>query len=261
MDELTVIASLVIVAVVFFFVFKAIDESARLEPAPAITFQCVDGRTVTALSQCPSALDYALPGGAPPAATTLAAGGSETSSSVKPATTSTSIPTVACLSRDDCPETLKTNAYCRDGVFKMQETVFRCVKAGSPEAECKGRVEEKTLHSRAATSCKAGDTYPLSCFDGLRDSPERGVDCGGGCVACNETLDSECASDFDCGDSGFVGAAYCWKGDVYKTWRDWECTSPGTPDADCVEQESKRYQNSCAGPSYCENGACTVATF
>ncbi|MFH1256802.1 MAG: hypothetical protein V1494_05940 [Candidatus Diapherotrites archaeon] len=65
-----------------------------------------------------------------------------------------------------------------------------------------------------------------------------------------------CINKLDCGTDGLVGSTYCNGNNVYRNYRTFACSSPGTSNATCSYSDSPQLIQQCANG--CSNGECLV---
>ncbi len=63
-----------------------------------------------------------------------------------------------------------------------------------------------------------------------------------------------CASDVDCGFTGFTGNEFCSANDVFKNFQNATCTNPGTLLSFCADSIEQKLINQC--PFACSSGTC-----
>lgn len=92
-----------------------------------------------------------------------------------------------------------------------------------------------------------------TCLDGLLNQDEFDVDCGGVCPRC----DSACFNDTDCGRFHYDTATYCGKdGHVYRDFITYKCERPGTISASCIVIRSHEFKEYCNPFTICWRGRC-----
>ncbi|MDP6584265.1 MAG: hypothetical protein QF535_06390, partial [Anaerolineales bacterium] len=110
-----------------------------------------------------------------------------------------------CINKFDCDsfrcDTDKTclSASCVDGIKNQDETDIDC-----GGATCNACIDGKFCadgsgnHNTYCESqvCKGQICQSPTCFDGVHNGPETGVDCGSGCKKCS--VDTVCNTDGDC---------------------------------------------------------------
>lgn len=98
-----------------------------------------------------------------------------------------------------CNDSQCTDATCSDGVQNGGETGvdcgdFACSTACADGVRCVG-----TEDCSATSSCISGYCTPDTCFNGIEDGGETGVDCGGFCPAtCSDTGPGPVCGDDEC---------------------------------------------------------------
>ncbi|MFH0860394.1 MAG: hypothetical protein V1921_04280 [Candidatus Altiarchaeota archaeon] len=114
--------------------------------------------------------------------------------------------------------------------------------------------------------------HELTCFDERRNQDETGVDCGGPCKPCPncsdlrrnqdelgvdcgsqcEPCDSECFSDSDCGVEHYASPV-CSEDQtqVLRHLVNYQCLSPGYPNATCVLLKEPEVVDTCTSAETC----------
>jgi len=122
------------------------------------------------------------------------------------------------------------NPFCYDGdVYKTYRS-YVCNNPGTPNSSCSTDNENRLL-----TNCTSNQTCS-----------------GGSCI----DLEIACSSNAECGTNGYIGNPFCRDGDVYKTFRTYICTNPGTPSSSCSNTTEDRLQTNCSSSQTCSNGQC-----
>jgi len=143
--------------------------------------------------------------------------------------------TIACSSSSDCGTSgYIGDAFCSGGdVYKTYKT-YTCSNPGTSASACSSSTQDKLL-----TDCSSNQTCS-----------------GGACV--NQTI--ACSSDAQCGTSGYIGDAFCSGGDVYKAYRTYACSNPGTASSYCSSSTQDKLLTDCSSNQICSGGACVNQT-
>jgi hypothetical protein len=106
-----------------------------------------------------------------------------------------------------CQENTCATTTCQDGVKNFNETDTDC--GGSACSPCVAGSACKSGSDCISGNCKAdtGKCVPPTCTDGIHNSPEAGIDCGGGCDALCKDGDT-CRKDANC-ESGICHLGKC----------------------------------------------------
>ena len=115
-------------------------------------------------------------------------------------------PCVRCEVNGDCGNTSYVTGYqCMGSKILRQYVHSRCADPQSDAARCVMRQEVQDFASCGyGDSCVDGEDtcYPTSCYNGVNDTNERWIDCGGPCRPChcfNKKRDLLEESGVDCG--------------------------------------------------------------
>ena len=132
---------------------------------------------------------------------------------------------IACSSSSDCGTDgwVGTNT-CSNGDIWNNYKIWDCVNPGTAFAAC---VQNTNYQMRT------------DCADGFANG------------VCNFIF---CDDPEDCGTNSWIGTDYCNQGDVWNTYKTWNCHNPGTVNAYCSSAEPASKKTDCADG--CLNGAC-----
>ncbi len=108
---------------------------------------------------------------------------------------------------------------CSDGNIYRDYQTWECV-----DAECISSVESQLK-----------DICDDSCSDG-------------------KCISIACSSDLDCGTDNYRGSSFCKDGDVYRYYREYTCSDPGTSDSLCRYSDEGNFIIECKHG--CEQGIC-----
>lgn len=81
-----------------------------------------------------------------------------------------------------------------------------------------------------------------------------------GAVADDEEqiTNAKCNSDYDCGNTGFTGDAFCSSGSVYQTYTTYTCKNAGKSNAYCSVGTTYKSRDVCSASETCSNGSCVA---
>jgi len=70
----------------------------------------------------------------------------------------------------------------------------------------------------------------------------------------------KCSSDYDCGNTGFTGDAFCSSGSVYQTYTTYTCKNAGKSNSFCSVGTTYKARDNCSSSEVCSNGACVAVS-
>jgi hypothetical protein len=121
---------------------------------------------------------------------------------------------------------------------------------------CVECVSSTDCHAGEQARCDSGQHVCVSCSNGVEDSDELGVDCGGACPL--KCVLEGCAADLDCA-SGHCSGGQCRLANAAACTGNAQCES-----LHCVTQGATKTCQACNGSSACAtgqqcvNGACSA---
>ncbi|MBD3249179.1 hypothetical protein GF336_03980, partial [Candidatus Woesearchaeota archaeon] len=125
-----------------------------------------------------------------------------------------------CSLASDCGKSsFIGGAWCSDGNVYQDYQTWECFNP-----ECVSSVESKIKYI-----CED------SCSDG-------------------ECVSIACSSDSDCGTDNYHSSSFCKEDDVYREYREYSCSSPGTSDSRCSYEDKDKLITGCSED--CEQGLC-----
>ncbi len=65
-----------------------------------------------------------------------------------------------------------------------------------------------------------------------------------------------CSANSDCGTNGYVGSPFCQGNGVYKNYKTYTCSNPGTANSYCSNSTNAQLQQTCTSNQTCSNGSC-----
>lgn len=140
--------------------------------------------------------------------------------------------TITCASDSACGANGFTgNPFCGSGgdVYRNFRT-FTCHNSGTPASYCANSNEDRLVADCTNNqTCSAG-----SC----------------------QNQNIACSTSADCGANAYEGSPFCQGNSVYKNFRTYTCSNPGTANSSCSSSVNPQLQNTCASNQTCNNGSC-----
>jgi hypothetical protein len=139
--------------------------------------------------------------------------------------------TIACYTNADCGISAYTGSpFCQSGNVYQNYITYTCNNAGTASSSCShNTVAQKKNDCTANQVCQ-----------------------NGGCI--NQTI--ACSTNAQCGTNGFVSGPFCKNGDVYKTYKTFTCSNPGTASSSCSNSLNDQLITNCTANQTCANGTC-----
>jgi len=141
----------------------------------------------------------------------------------------------------------------------IRPTVTIESKASTSSVKPTTSLEQTTSLSTSSTTTTVNDsdirlTYVANatCFDGIANQREEGVDCGG---PCEEPCGVTCHNDTECGDVHY-NPSICREESVFKVLVSYTCDDPGTPESSCKIKRDYEFVEKCL-----RHKPCTEAEF
>jgi hypothetical protein len=128
----------------------------------------------------------------------------------------------ACEINDDCPDPEYSEGFCQGKDIYRNVTRYTCENGGL----FKKCVPNQTI--------EFVENCPFNCQNGQ-------------CIG-------ECERDSDCGNDTFIGEPFCIFKNVTKTFQNYTCINPSTPQSHCIVEIKNQTQQVCQ--DICINGAC-----
>ena len=172
-------------------------------------------------------------------------------------------PSVACSSDAQCGSPFVVgNNFCSAGSVKQIIRTPICVNPGTAASSCSSRDDQQTVQ-QCASGCSGGVCVSAACSSDAQCSDNNPltldacVNPGTGASSCSH-VGINCASNSDCGTTGFIGQEFCSLDDVFKNRQTATCVNPGTGASSCqISVVSERIQD-CSGS--CTAGSCIVCS-
>jgi len=167
---------------------------------------------------------------------------------------------ITCFQDSDCGEKTEFGeAYCSAKNITQDFIVYDCLNPGTPQSECKQSISTETQET-CSDLCINGECKEIECNEDEECNDftpltlDRCVNPGTIISEC-QNIPLNCASDADCGFTGFIGEEYCsLNNDVYKNYQTVVCHNPGTLNSFCEIDASPELINECS--DVCLEGAC-----
>ncbi len=164
---------------------------------------------------------------------------------------------IECFEDVDCGEEQFVGNFCKGDDKWERSEVPICLEGGSSSSQCSSELNEEFVEA-CEFGCSGGecnDKPPVcsedsDCNDGNSKTVDECVNPGESDAYCVNT-EINCASDLDCGVTGFIGGEFCSEDDVYKTYRESTCVNAGTKQSYCEVNEEDTLVNDC-GVDECE---------
>ena len=132
--------------------------------------------------------------------------------------------------------------------------VSACAQGATDAYFCEARDITKTGFTALCSGSPQGNECGSS-YEGYSTSAKFGyVAVDSNCLP--ENVTPACASDSDCGTSGFTGSLTCQNNDVYQNYKTYVCNNPGTSGAQCANSTASTLKQKCAGAQGCNSGGC-----
>ncbi len=144
----------------------------------------------------------------------------------------------------------------KDVLRKFQK--FSCLNPGTRNALCRSDIENRLVQtcSQICTNGNCGGircNNDLECNDNNPLTNDRCINPGTVISECRNTP-INCASNLDCGSTGFIGNEYCSLNNVSKNFQTATCINPDTKESFCDIKIESRSLESCQFA--CSEGAC-----
>ncbi|MBS3080567.1 putative metal-binding motif-containing protein, partial [Candidatus Pacearchaeota archaeon] len=152
----------------------------------------------------------------------------------------------------DCKNPSTTGSFCNfdEEDRKIEECEFGCF-AG----KCKQKPQTQCNDNKDNDNDKLIDAQDPGCWDDLSDprsyNPNLNDESRGGVV---------CFKNSDCGTDGYAGENFCYLDDVYREFKTYSCSNPGTGVSQCFNTESIKLVEQCLQGETCSNGQCVPVT-
>ncbi|MFC1697001.1 glycoside hydrolase family 2 TIM barrel-domain containing protein [Nanoarchaeota archaeon] len=140
---------------------------------------------------------------------------------------------VECSSGSECGDSEYVgDQYCLYGNHVYQKyRMWDCENSGSPDSYC-----TYSDIDRQISNCNLDNKI---CYNG----------------ECIPTV-IECSTELDCGTDEDIGERFCENGNVYQTYRNYNCENPNTENATCTYSELDVHKETCHNGKYCSDGEC-----
>ncbi len=191
----------------------------------------------------------------------------------------------SCVIDLECGQDNYTDYFCYGAYIVRDKITHKCVNPGFEDAYCNTTSERDVFDQcRADEVCVEGEKIcqpKLSCYDGVKNQGETGVDCGGICRPCSSCADGVKTGDeegVDCGGSCPPCGIYCSSNEscgiprwskpycgadadgipiVLQDFIDYECKNPAKASSRCVYvNQTTRVSDYCGPLALCYGGRC-----
>jgi len=169
-------------------------------------------------------------------------------------------PVVSCSSDAECGEdSFVGEPYCAPSGNSIQDfSDFTCRNRGTIESYCFNETNPRLLDI-CEDECVDGSCVDVECYedsDCFDRNPLTFDECINKGLVISECRNTpiNCASDRDCGFTGFVGEEFCLEGDVSKNYQTSACLNEGTLESVCDIQVGPRTVSQCEFA--CAQGVC-----
>lgn len=136
-----------------------------------------------------------------------------------------------------------------------------CSNPGTGESNCLSSVDPTLVEDcTMEQACLSGHCVDIPCFvdsDCADSNPltiDRCINPGNVTSYCSN-VPINCASNNDCGFTGFSGTEFCFLNDVFKNYQSATCFNPGTTDSYCFVNITQNFISDCGEDSCDEFGA------
>lgn len=157
-----------------------------------------------------------------------------------------------CISDSECGS-IETERFCSNLDVVERSVIPQCL-----ENSCSSEVIEEVIET-CSDSCTNGSCQVFDCSEDSDCSDNDPltkdicVNPGSNSASC-ENIEINCASDLDCGFTGFLGIEFCSQSSVFKNFRNSTCINPGTLDSHCSVDIFPREIQQCQFA--CSEGSC-----
>ena len=166
---------------------------------------------------------------------------------------------IKCFTNSDCGiDGFIGNNSCVNKNVTRDFKSYTCNNPGTAQSTCTSRSEKMTIEV-CADICLNGECKGVRCNkdEDCNDfNPLTKDECINPGTLASECRNSElnCASNADCGFTGFVGTEFCSGNNVLKNFQNATCLNAGTPKSSCSIEVIERNITQCENS--CSQGAC-----
>jgi cysteine-rich repeat protein len=145
---------------------------------------------------------------------------------------------VQCSQDSDCgTDGFVGNNYCSTKTIVRNFTEFTCNNAGTAQSYCSNSTTKKTVQ-QCDDSCTNATCINFACHnnsDCNDNNPLTFDECTNPSTIASECHNNpiNCASNPDCGFTGFTGSEFCLSDNVVKNFQNATCINPGTTQSSC----------------------------
>ena len=168
---------------------------------------------------------------------------------------------INCAKNSDCGMDRVGANYCLNGNVYHDLTFFNCLNPGTSQSYCSSQ-NTTSLVQNCIYGCNNGACNPTpnikcnknsDCNDNNPLTIDECLNAGTIASKCRNT-EINCASNNNCGITGFLGTEYCSVNDVFKNYQTANCLNAGTLQSYCMLQVEQKLVNDCQYT--CSDGIC-----
>jgi hypothetical protein len=166
---------------------------------------------------------------------------------------------ITCFANSDCGlDGFIDGKSCSNLDVTQVYKTFTCTNPGKATSACSSQQETKVIQT-CSDVCVLGECKDIACYSDSECSDSNPLTFDQ-CIN-NGTIISECrhttincASNSDCGFTGFLGSEFCSDDSIFKNYQTALCLNPGKTNSHCDISVEKQQVSECEFA--CANGAC-----
>jgi hypothetical protein len=162
-----------------------------------------------------------------------------------------------CMLDYDCGVNKNSTPYCSDNYVKVDELKPECISPASPNARCGWALTGRSHTIQTCSQrefCQSGQCIPRTCVNGIYDSNEEKIDCGGVCPKKCSQFNVVCNTDGDCGSTSCIKDYFCLGTNPSYYCYLKKCMKGGTNQSYCMEQNYSVTADVCGRGKHCVEG-------
>ena len=166
---------------------------------------------------------------------------------------------IECFNNQDCgTDGFTGTPFCIGlDVTRIFET-FTCENPGIAASFCTSTQEQRTINE-CADACVSGACVGIACYNDADCDDQNPLtldECinKGTIISECRNVQINCASNNDCGFTGYLGEEFCSGTNIVKTFQNATCFNPGTLSSSCTITSQNRILENC--PDICIDGSC-----